>query len=319
MKQTKTKFWALAMALIICLLLLAQIIIFVDFSKIAPPISSSDIAKIKDLGNIQEFEKDNIDLMFNTNAKNDMLPQTFSESEAVAKRYLAVKDFDETEKYLYAEYEGGGYAVYDRLGQYLYEKNPYGSGPFAAYTDESILYYGGPSYFYVKQNNEFEHTIIDEVVDKEQAQHMSAGLNEIRNDYATGENTAMSLQSLKTRAAEPEMFSLGQNIPTDSIYLSDVLWYFITRAYLHQDYKPNDTFQIYEMSMRTGSFVDAFSGHNINNSCSFVALSTVMMFYERVGVADMVPNDINIDAFNVKYDYKVFLSQNLHQIISKII
>lgn len=66
------------------------------------------------------------------------------------ERYFTLYDFDDTDKYIYIEYNSGGFAIYDRQGEFIYEKSDIGKGPFDKYDESVKIYYGGPAIISLK-------------------------------------------------------------------------------------------------------------------------------------------------------------------------
>lgn len=261
----------------------------------------------QNLINLNESEKENIDILFNLDNQNNISAKSMSNNNinTQSERYLLINDFDNISKYLYAEYTGGGYAIYDRLEQFLYEKSIYGNGPYNEYDETDSLYYAGPSNFYIKENNRIKHIITDEIITEDHAISLSQGIINIRTAYEKHETDVMTYSSMLAR--DSKVFGLGENLPLDNIDRSNILLYFIVKAMNYEEsFNRRNTIQIWHSENNPDSrfnFTDSFYGINSYGSCSFVALSTIMNYYDRFGVANMIPDDIS--NFDLMYSYPV--------------
>lgn len=259
-----------------------------------------------DYDNISNREKSNLTKLVKSlpeqeynEESGDANIQAVSYMETTIERYLTIKDVDENEKYLYVEYNGGGYAIYDRIAEFIYEKSELGSGPYNEYIDDENLYYGGPSQFYVKENNEYNHIVTGEEATNAEMQEKSMSVEYVRAEYTTGENSEMALSAVQS-STNLATFNLGEELSNDNEYKENANWYFPILAMTYgYNYVSNDKIQMTEMLGKT----DAIMGQNLLGSCTYVALSTVMVYYDRIGKANMVPNDIS--GFELMYDYSV--------------
>lgn len=303
---TKTK-KIIAILSVVSILLLSFLILFfnLDISKknnlemneIVSASITSDI--LEDKSYISEQEKKNVNALFLSSNNDSML---FDGNTYEVERYLTLKDIDDSYKYLYVEYDNNGFAIYDRQQEFMYESSLIGAGPYDEFNNNNNLYYFGPTQFYIKQEDNFKHIVTDEICSYEEAEEKSVGVQNIREKYENNETNAVSLRNISTYANN-RTFYLGENMKDDNLYKTDVSLYFTILSIYEQTNKKSGYNTAIELNLDCNphrKFRDMLYGHNKYGSCTYVALSAVMMFYERLAVKDFLPNDIK--NFEIMYN-----------------
>lgn len=262
------------------------------------------------LGEITDQEINNVSLIFyaNKSTNNGLAMVGLASEIPPAERYFTLYDFDDTDKYIYIEYNSGGFAIYDRQGEFIYEKSDIGKGPFDKYDVSDKIYYGGPSYYYVKNSQGYKHLVTNNIIDSSEADQFSSELDNIRQDYIGESLSELSLRSVESTVYE-KLFLLGDNLndekEADSEFKLNVQMYFTLKglAESYGGFENADTLQIWNMNTDTPykyPFIDVFNGNNKYGSCGYVSLSTVMLYYDRLGMANMINNRSN---WHLMYDY----------------
>lgn len=295
---------------IACLLL---IIVFV-LSITAVSVVALKFNESHDLDIIKYQEVENVATIIGASEEEENSVSTVSLVNGlsnVEERYFALYDFDNTKKYLYIEYLDGGFAIYDRLGEFVYEKSNVGKGPFDSYKETDIIYYGGPSYYYTTQKSKYQHIVTGDVISREDANSMANELNLTRKKYVDKQLSELSLFSASNRASD-QLFMIGHNFKesneNEQNFKLNVQMYFTLKMIAQQygGYEQYDTMQIWNMNTTDTPyeypFIDWYCGRNEYGSCGYVALSTTLLFYDRLGIAKMVNNQNN---WHLMYDYSI--------------
>lgn len=304
-KKNDIRFICFVLVIILALLSLLQIFVFCDFA-IAETQSSE----------VQEFEISNVEKIISAMpSPSPMMTLSKDNTVNTVDKYRAIRDVDGVEKYLYVEFTQGGYAIYDRQGEFLHERSAIGNGPYSIYLDNNTveLYYAGPANYYKKAGSEYEHILLGDNMSTESFEELSNDLNSTRQEYLNGNLNTLSVKSLdnlksnETFYLAQEMVSFDEDIPTEAAS------YYIARAFAYEQNCPTFNGEYYIQkneivvydSPYTSSQVDAFFGLNKYNSCTFVALASVIQYYNNVCKEKMMPN--NISEFTLKYDYDVII------------
>lgn len=290
---------------IICLTLIILLIFIIGFSLMS--------IEFNDGVSVSKVELSNVEKILATlpSAK----PQIAAISEAsdtdsgellqrTVKRYTTLKDADNDNDYLYTEFNEGGYAIYDRIGEFLYERSDFGDGPYSNVFNSKDIYYGGPTYYYIKKNNILYEIYNGRKTPQTEFKQITSSIEDIRQDYLDGNINTLSLKNIST-LSNSETYNLGVNIK-DSALSQAAQWYFITIAMLlNYGFDNGATLQVYGDNIEAP--VDTVCGKNKFGSCVLVALGLMLKYYDDLGIADMIPDDIS--NFQSMYDF-MFATSN---------
>ncbi len=79
----------------------------------------------------------------------------------------------------------GYYIIHPKSG-IVFESSPSAKSPYDGF--ESNLYYGGPTYYYIKPQNDYIHTVLDTVLDNNKLAAIIATCNVINNELISQKN-----------------------------------------------------------------------------------------------------------------------------------
>lgn len=245
-------------------------------------------------------------------SRNQSRVQLFSlngSSEKKSSRTLIIRDFNENKAFLYIEFDLGGYAIYDRLGTFIYERKEYGDGPYSGYTKQNKLYYGGPYNYYVKVKNGYQNIETNTVISKKQGKQLTLTSTDTAREQEIAEK--QELESSAPTSISPratiEWHYLGERLQDDLSSSNPIYHDLAAKVGLYFPmiiYKLSTTssynLDIFDFGTELGG-KDCLVAINKHGSCSFVALASVMSFYTKFQFANMFPS--NLDNLRIAYDY----------------
>lgn len=245
-------------------------------------------------------------------SRNQSRVQLFSlngSSEKKSSRTLIIRDFNENKAFLYIEFDLGGYAIYDRLGTFIYERKEYGDGPYSGYTKQNKLYYGGPYNYYVNVKNGYQNIETNTVISKKQGKQLSLTSTDVAREQEIAEKQELESNASANISARAtiEWHYLGERLKDDlsssnpiyhdlaanvGLYFPMIIYKLSTTSSYNLD--------IFDFGTELGG-KDCLVAINKHGSCSFVALASVMSFYTKFQFANMYP--ANLDNLRIAYDY----------------
>lgn len=245
-------------------------------------------------------------------SRNQSSAQLFalnSNNEKKSSRTLIIRDFNEKKAFLYIEFDLGGYAIYDRLGSFIYERKEYGDGPYSGYTKQNKLYYGGPYNYYVKVKNGYQNIETDTVITKKQGKQLTLTSTDVSREEEIAEK--QELESIAPTSISPratiEWHYLGERLKDDlnssnPIYhdLSANVGLYYPMIIHNLSTTSSHNLDIFDFGTELGG-KDCLVAINKHGSCVFVALASVMSFYTKFQFANMYP--ANLDNLRIAYDY----------------
>ena len=171
-----------------------------------------------------------------------------------------IQDFS-GELFYAVECAPSGYMIYHPASAVVVESSPSAPSPYR-YFSGSNLYYGGPTEYYIKNGDIYEHTVINEsitlAVDVERmkytSEEISATLNQMKDiallDYlATGNKTAYATSVRATSG------SRGGNLSED-----EVEWF---------------------KGLTQCGYFEGGTGNNTYGCCGFVGLNIIYAFFDK--------------------------------------
>lgn len=224
------------------------------------------------------------------------------------KRSMVIKDFDGSYAYLYMELLPSGYAIYDIAKSELLESADVGSGPYEGYSDGSVLYYGGPGNYYVKNGSTYTDISGGASVGSEAAEYFAQRMDEVRQRLAQDEVVSATNAGISVAAANSSTLHLLGEESNISTLCDDAMYYFLLlyglEAGIFDSSQEDWICSYYDFQSEFGNGgSDLVFANNIYGSCTTVAMGIVLQYYERLGLADTVPSDIS--GFHNMYDPKV--------------
>lgn len=286
---------------IICLSLALIILLIVSITLLGTlfNVSVSDIVSKSELNNVEKILENLPSATQDISALNTVadIAGGISDKKTI-KRYTTLKDVDNDNDYLYTEFNEGGYAIYDRIGEFLYERSDYGNGPYSSVFDSKDIYYGGPTYYYIKKNNVFYSIGNTERATYTDMLEFNKGIEDVRQQYLDGDKTALSVNGLNSTAGS---YFVGEDLEDTDLNISARLYFSIFEMLYKFQYDTGATHQIYGDNIEVPIDVDC--GDNKYGSCVYVAFGLALKYYETLGVKT-IPDDIS--SFNdLLYDYKI--------------
>lgn len=273
---------------------------------------SSQVDYLDNLQKINEVEIENVSIIINNSTEKldenkldrNMPAQISQQSNKLeVERYFPLYDYYGNKYYLYIEYINNGYAIYDRLGEFIYEKSFLGCGPFDQYSEDAVIYFVGPFQYYTKSGQAYVHALTDEKITKTDIRIASEALNDMREEYKTNQKDELSLNAARSSSTD-EMFFVGNKLNDD--LSTNASMYFVVKALgMSYGYEEGNTYQLWSNPEDNGglrAFKDALTAKNHYGSCGFVALSTMMVYYDRLKMSYMIRDYEN---WNLMYDKEV--------------
>lgn len=260
-------------------------------------------------------------------SRNQSRVQLFSlngSSEKKSSRTLIIRDFNENKAFLYIEFDLGGYAIYDRLGTFIYERKEYGDGPYSGYTKQNKLYYGGPYNYYVKVKNGYQNIETNTVISKKQGKQLTLTSTDTAREQEIAEKQELESNASANISARAtiEWHYLGERLKDDlsssnpiyhdlaanvGLYFPMIIYKLSTTSSHHLD--------IFDFGAELGG-KDCLVAINKHGTCVFVALASVMSFYTKFQFADMYPT--NLDNLRIAYDYYLKGSERINAPVNVI-
>lgn len=285
---------------IICLSLALIILIIVSITLLGTlfNVSVSDIVSKSELNNVEMILENLPSATQDISALNTVadIAGGISDKKTI-KRYTTLKDVDNDNDYLYTEFNEGGYAIYDRIGEFLYERSDYGNGPYSSVFDSKDIYYGGPTYYYIKKNNVFYSIGNTERATYTDMLEFNKGIEDVRQQYLDGDKTALSVNGLNSTAGS---YFVGEDLEDTDLNISARLYFSIFEMLYKFQYDTGATHQIYGDNIEVP--IDMVCGANIYGSCVYVAFGLALKYFDTLGVKT-IPDDIS--SFNDLYDFEI--------------
>lgn len=285
---------------IICLSLALIILIIVSITLLGTlfNVSVSDIVSKSELNNVEMILENLPSATQDISALNTVadIAGGISDKKTI-KRYTTLKDVDNDNDYLYTEFNEGGYAIYDRIGEFLYERSDYGSGPYSSVFNSKDIYYGGPTYYYIKKNNVFYSIGNTERATFADMLEFNKGIEDVRQQYLDGAKTALSVNALNDTYG---LYFVGEDLEDTDLKISARLYFSIFEMLYKFQFDTEASHQIYGDNIEVP--IDMVCGANPYGSCVYVAFGLALKYYETLGVKT-IPDDIS--SFNVLYDFEI--------------
>lgn len=167
-------------ALLLCVTMLSGTIVFAQEAEINNP-DTATISSIRDAMDVSSEE---------AKRTNDLFSNKISEMESLSEEEIslsvdtvkALKDFADNQ-YILIECAPQGFMIYHAESGRFSEYSPQSPSPYRDYDDNGDLYYGGPTYYYVREGNEFRHTVTDERIPCTDKTDFSAKSNDVVEYY----------------------------------------------------------------------------------------------------------------------------------------
>lgn len=236
-----------------------------------------------------------------TSLKTNLLSDESDSTEITLSKQLTLRDFDNKKKYIYTEFSSGGYAIYDRIGDFVYERTENGVGPFHEYGKNDKLYYGGIANYFVKINSSYQNTVTGEIINKVKGKALSSLTEKTRENQKTQD--LLNTETLSSYASNTlYQHYLGENIKNSETQLLAMLYFYglhqNVNAYFDAYYNMSPAFY------STNNHDDIAFGVNRFGSCSMVAAGILMQYYHRNNFKTMYPD--NLSAFTTMYSQNFY-------------
>lgn len=298
----------IARKILLVILLISVIFIWALFASIDVFAEEIEYATLSE----EEINSIVEEVNYREQSRNQSRVQLFSlngSSEKKSSRTLIIRDFNENKAFLYIEFDLGGYAIYDRLGTFIYERKEYGDGTYSGYTKQNTLYYGGPYNYYVKVKNGHQNIETNTVISKKQGKQLTLTSTDVAREQEIAEKQELesNFPSNISARATIEWHYLGERLKDDlsssnpiyhdlaanvGLYFPMIIYKLSTTSSYNLD--------IFDFGTELGG-KDCLVAINKHGSCSFVALASVMSFYTKFQFANMYP--ANLDNLRIAYDY----------------
>lgn len=244
-------------------------------------------------GDIEVWERQNIinSINFLESKSNNTEQRANALTEKTEKRSMLIRDFNDNEVYIYMEFNPGGYALYDRTGEFIYERTIEGEGPYIDKSADDKLYYGGPQRYFYKKNNMYINTVTNEEI------NIQTGIEYTKVNNSVREEKILENKNNINTFAYGDIVKryLGERRGSD--FPGQI--YFPLFAYTDWNYQSSFTSKFYPTYDN-----DVLFANNEMGSCAEVALGLVMQYYDRMqqlypneGFVRMVPDDVSNFAY----------------------
>lgn len=257
-------------------------------------ISEDEIDQI--LNEVNEREKagrveETTPLLFSANTNNNIKD---------SQRNFLLKDFDNKKAFIYIEFDLGGYVIYDRTGEFIYERTEEGSGPYEGYSKPSKLYYGGPLNYYVKENGKYKNIMTGDTITLQEGKLLTENATDNIREIEIQENELFENQILNTYSeitpyATIRNTYLGSEISDSNLSIKATNYFPMVTGAL----RSVDCLNIYDFGSGYGG-EDCAMPINRYGSCGLVAMTLAMQYYDKLGIRNMVPDDVS--DFKISYD-----------------
>lgn len=294
---------AMFMKIIIVLVLLMGIFSIMLFCTMGEALAE-DIALVR----ISENEIDFILNEVNERERADngaeamplLLSANTSHTLKDAQRHFLLKDFDNKNAFIYIEFNLGGYVIYDRTGEFIYERTEEGSGPYEEYSKPSKLYYGGPLNYYVKENGSYKNILSGDTITLQEGKLLTENATDNVREIETLEKELLENQIINsysniTPYATIKNTYLGSKISDSDLSIKATTYFPMVTGALHSV----DCINIYDFGSGYGG-EDCAMPINRYGSCGLVAMTLAMQYYDKLGIRNMVPDDAS--DFKISYN-----------------
>ena len=251
---------------------------------------------------------------------NPMYSDFLEDIFAYSKSYYDVKidytqvlydlNADRKGNYLLAQFSNGGYAIMNRETKTIYERSESGMNPYSEYRNKKCFYAGPSAYIY--QDKELTDILSNKVLTNNNRTLLANNMQDI---------VQRDLEQLKYEVAEEEAglkstswdstgwHNLGEGTPTgdDMLDFVRMVYFYLLDASL-RTYTPTTNgfyftvdanfskaglwhFMMVETS--GGSYVDAPIPVNTFGSCTMVAMTMILQYYNRLELFNTVPSNMN--------------------------
>lgn len=205
----------------------------------------------------------------------------------ISARYL--KGLDETDSFVIAECDKGGYAIYDKESLEIIEYSDTDYSPFSSIS-QSNSYYAGPASYYEKSASEFQSLVNNEKISKEDGIKIASSFKETfkTNQLARAEKYSTTKKeqeltksgSIDTTASGSLDTATSKSIDTNS-----------TRASIGEYGDPSIyTFSSKKYIDKYYFFVNnTFHGENTDDTCTAVAVQLLLAYNHWTNDGRLIP------------------------------